>query len=559
MKNAIIALLFTPILLGLTSRDKIINLVPAEPGSAPNYWCTWYWQNYLILKGLEVRNPDAENVFSNAAARDELNEESVFGINGMAQIMLPKTRGDFYFVIDHGWQNKRIPVNTFFTLRMDTLDFPRYAHLEPKDRIRQMNLDIKALGWKGLGLWVRGNVTEAEMRVFVEWSKYAGIEYWKIDGGDIDHYYATKIKREIYPQLILEHITGAGPLNPKWDIPGLSLYPSVYNREEAVSQKLTASLNSATEKVDKTLDVLKNTDVFRTYDAAPLLVSTTTLQRIHDILVQTAGNANYTAFLNAQDDCNIAAALGLLAAAKRHPMKTPRIYKGKDFHLQISGERHVDLRLNEMDRFALWQRIAPPMPSGYGTYQFSRHNLIDSIVFQESDTWYKPAHGKMIRQSAPAIMSRNIPLPEVRCNGLAPYVMASKFKNGAIAIATEGRVTPTQSWIHPKAAITLKDAELNKPIGIFGYYESLTLEFNQRLPRNIKLYAQDLLSDRAIDISDKIAKTRNSITIPGELIQQIGTMAGDPGDVSAPGMVIKIITKNIAVQQEGRKSDGDYN
>ena len=217
------------------------------------------------------------------------------------------------------------------------------------------------------------------------------------------------------------------------------------------------------------------------------------------------------------------------------------MYKGKDFHLQISGDRHVDKRLNEMDRFVLWQRIAPPMPAGFGTYQFSKHNLVDSIVFQENDTWFKPSHGKMVRQSAPAIMARNIALPEVKHKELAPYLMASKFPNGAIAITTEGRVTPSQSWIHPKADIVLKEVEVNKPIGIFGYYQSLTLELEQNLSQEITIYAQDLLSKKAIDITKKIAIYENSIKIPGVLIDKIGMMENDTLDVSVPGMVIKIM------------------
>ncbi len=527
-------------LFACTTTNENINLVPSEVSSAPNYWCTWYWQNYLILKGQEVTNADAGTVYTNQAAREQMTEETIFGEHGMAKIMLPKTRGDYYFVIDHGWQDKRIKENTFFTLEMDTLDFPRYANLKPEEKIKQMNIDIKALGWKGLGLWVRGNPSEDEMRKFVGWSKYAGVEYWKIDGGDIKHYYASKIKNEIYPELTLEHITGAGPINPKWDIPGLTLYPSIYNKEEAVSQKLTASLNSATVKVERSLDVIKNTDVFRTYDAAPLLVSTTTMQRIHDILEQTAGHSEYKAFLNIQDDCNIAAALGLLVAVKRHPMNTPRKYKGKDLHFQIAGDRHVDKRLNEMDRFVLWQRLAPPMPAGEGSYLASQHNLIDSIVFEESDTWLKATYGKMVRQSAPAIMARNIALPEVKFQELAPYVMASKFPNGAIAIATEGRVMPNKSWIHPKAEVSLKGAEMNKSIGVFGHYKSLTIEFEQKLPQGIVIYAQDLLSKEAINITKTVTIQENSIKIPGNLIDEIGSMENGINDISVPGMLIKI-------------------
>ena len=45
----------------------------------------------------------------------------------------------------------------------------------------------------------------------MEWSKYAGISYWKIDGGnDGGNYYSFKVKEEIYPELVLEYITGSG-------------------------------------------------------------------------------------------------------------------------------------------------------------------------------------------------------------------------------------------------------------------------------------------------------------------------------------------------------------
>ncbi|GHB84889.1 hypothetical protein [Persicitalea jodogahamensis] len=507
------------------------NLVPSEPGKAANYWCTWYWQNYLILKGQPVTNPSASEVFTNPAAREEINEETVFGPEGMARVMLPDTRSDYFFLIDHGWQDKSLPGETFFTMIMDTTDFPRYASLAPKDRIRQMNADIKALGWRGLALWVRGNPTDADMRKFVEWSKYAGIEYWKIDGGDTNHFAATRIKDEIYPALTLEHVSGSkGPLNPQWSEPGKPVYPSVYETDNGSLRDLA-------------LKIIESTDVFRTYDAAPLLVSATTMQRVHDVLSQTTGNAQYRAMLNIQDDCNIAAALGLLVGVKRHPMKTPRLYKGKDFHFQIAGNRHVDQRLDEMDRLARWQRIAPPMTAGYGTYQASQNFLIDSTAFSESDTWMTDAHGKMVRQSAPAIMARNIDLPEVRFEGLAPYVMASKFPGGATAIATEGRVTAANSWIHPRAAITLTHLEAGKPIGIFGHYKSLTLVFEEDLSAGTTVYAQDLLAEQSADITKKVTLSGKTMTIPGEVIDQVGTASASEGDISAPGLVLKVVKR----------------
>ena len=513
------------------------NLVPTEPATAANYWCTWYWQNYLIEGGKPVTNPDPRAVFSNPAGREFMNEKTLLGENGMAKIMLPNSRADYYFLIDHGWQDKTIKKNTFFTMIMDTLDFPSYAKLEPKDRIKQLNEDIKAEGWRGLGLWVRGTPSEEEARRFVEWSKYAGIEYWKIDGGDTQNFRSFKAKNELYPELVLEYVTGSGgPLNTNWEQPNLPYYPSVY--EPGTIQ--VKDVNAGPGRAERALILIKNSDIFRTYDAVPLLVSTVTLQRIHDILVQTNGNPEYIAELNIQDDCNIAAGLGCTVAVKRHPMNNPRLYEGRDFHLQIAGDRHVDKRLNEMDRLVRWQRIAPPMAAGYGTYKTSDNYLIDKFVFRVGDTWKEDTWGNMVTQSAPAIMVRNIPLPKVESDTDVPYVMASKYPNGAICIATEGRVKPEESWFHPRADITLACGESNAPIGVFGHYKSLTLTFDKQLSENTTVWAQDLLALEAIDITKEITIKDNTLTISGALIDKIGTAGNDEGDISVPGLVLKI-------------------
>ncbi len=420
---------------------------------------------------------------------------------------------------------------------MDTNDFPQYAGLEPKDRIKKLNEEIKALGWRGLGLWVRGTPTKEAARKFVIWSKYAGIKYWKIDGGDTQNFWSYKLKNELYPELVLEYVTGSGgPLNSNWDKPDLHHYPSVYY----LDVKQIKDANAGPGIASQALENIKNSDVFRTYDAVPLLVSTVTLQRIHDILFQTAGNPEYTALLNIQDDCNIAAALGCVVAVMRHPMETPRIYEGRDFHFQIAGDRHVDKRLNEMDRLVRWQRIAPPMSAGYGTYYASENFLKDQFKFRIGDTWKEDTWGKLVTQGAPAIMARNIPLPKIHCTGEPPYVMASKFPNGAVCIATESRVKPEKNWYHPKADILVKVGSQCHPIGIFGYYSSLSLLFENPLPKNLVIWGQDLLAKKAVDISHRIKINGNELVIPGEVIEQIGTSENDEGDISVPGLVLKI-------------------
>ena len=521
---------------------QITNLVPDKPVEAPNYWCTWYWQNYAVRSGQPVPDPLDMSLYSNPAARETLKEETLFGKDGWARQMLPKTRGEYYFLIDHGWQDKSVKKSPFFSLLMDTADFPRYADLEPKERIKQMNEDIKELGWRGLGLWVRGSPPEKEIQRMVKWSKYAGIYYWKIDGGDTKDFLSYKIKQKIFPELALEYITGSGgPLNTHWNDPNRKDYPSIYAKEFENKGPLPGLLWGRHGASKEMLHMLKNSDTFRTYDAAPLHVSTVTLQRLHDILEQSVDDPANVAYLNVQDDCNIAAALGCVVAVKRHPMNGSRIFRGKDYHHQINGDRGIEKRMDEMGRFIRWQRIAPPMPAGYGAYAASPKRLIDQYQYGPESTWMRQTHGKLVTQAAPAVMARNIPLPEVASEGDVPYVLASCFPNGAICIATEGRVKQETSWYHPRTDIKLEVDDGKEPIGIFGHYASLTLQLNEPLPSGTKILAQDLLADEAVDITQEVIIGDKWIKLPGTLIDMVGTSAATEGDISVPGLVVSIV------------------
>lgn len=510
------------------------NLVQAEPAQAANYWCTWYAQNYWIQRGGEITDFAAIN---NPNAREELNDETVFNAQeGWASTYLPRGRSDFFFLIDHGWQTqvkkeRTVPGATpFFSLQVDPRDFPRYAGMSPQESLRRFNEDIKAQGWRGLAIWTRGNVTAEAARTFVEWSKYAGVEYWKIDGGGTQQFYSFKAKQAVFPDLQLEYITGSnGPLNPNWDKANLAAYPSVY---ELGGPKQQAALR-----------VLQNTDTFRTYDAAPILVSTTTMRRTHDILKQTQCCPQYRGILNLQDDPQVAAGLGCLISSKRHPNYMERTYKGKDLHHQIRGKRMVQKRMNEIERFGRWQRIAPAFAAGQGSYLASAHDLIDCYPHTESDTWFKACWGKLVYQSAPAIMARNMPLPEVEAQGDAPYVLACAYPNGPVAIATEGRVKPHSQWFHPRARVLVQIRDISQPIGIFGHYGELVLKFGQGLGHIKKIWAQDLLAEQATDIKARVIIKGKRIIISGDLIDEIGTCAGDDGDISVPGLVMKLATE----------------
>ncbi len=76
------------------------NLVPVMPATAPNYWCTWYSQNYWIGRGTDLQ--DLKTV-TNSNAREELNYDTIYNENdGWATSYLKKGRQDYIFLIDHG-------------------------------------------------------------------------------------------------------------------------------------------------------------------------------------------------------------------------------------------------------------------------------------------------------------------------------------------------------------------------------------------------------------------------------------------------------------------------
>ena len=138
-------------------------------------------------------------------------------------------------------------------------------------------------------------------------------------------------------------------------------------------------------------------------------------------------------------------------------------------------------------------------------------------------------------------MARNMALPKVETTDGTPYVMATTYPNGAVCVATEGRVKPEDEWYYPLAKVTIQVADLTKPIGIFGYYDELVIEFTQSLADVKAVYAQDLLAENSSDIKSQIKIEGNNLIISGDLIKEIGCSAADKGDISAPAMVLKLV------------------
>jgi hypothetical protein len=194
--------------------------------------------------------------------------------------------------------------------------------------------------------------------------------------------------------------------------------------------------------------------------------------------------------------------------------------------------------LQEAVRAIKWQRNAPPFGVKQAPVFISDQVLWDSGFFPPEET---------IKQGAPSAMTRGLPLPTCLEQPSSPpanlgsqnipFIIASRNPNGAIGIATLGRIQGKENYYIPKVAVTLQIPSWTSPIGIFGEYSSLTLQSSTPCDA-LQIWAQDLGADLAIDVTKEITRGANCISIPGELIHRIGTQTNPPEDPSEPGLVL---------------------
>jgi hypothetical protein len=283
--------------------------------------------------------------------------------------------------------------------------------------------------------------------------------------------------------------------------------------------------------------ILQNTDVYRTYDVTSILSLPTTLDRVAEMLKGAESHSEIHGLLNVEDEVYVAAVLGCTMGIMRHPMQGMR--PDADADLFFNGPRKAKRRMDEVVRALRWQRIAPPFSPGIGSIRISGEILTDSWVFERGQTWQNDLIGMKVIQGAPAAIARNIDLPQVQSTGEKPFVIATSFPNGAVAIAAQERTKVGNGWFMPKCDVTLNVSGASGPFGIFGYFDSLTLAFDRPLQKQ-QVLAQDLAGDHSLDITDSVQIHGNSMHISGDVIRSVGLHNATPGDISAPGLVVAI-------------------
>ncbi len=509
------------------------GLVPAAPSLAtPNYWCTW-WSQADGRQSKSVRAAVAlafDGDQGNPGQRDGLNEEIVFGKNGWAGDW-PGVRGDLFLVLDDGWDvpygldsaKSRAP---FGSCIPDDTRWPSCTGA-PAQRLKKLNDMAKARGWRGLGLWIavqkqgEGGAAggKASLDEFMQywkervlWCREAGIEYWKADWGVHNHEpefrrAMTELAHQYHPALIIEHAVCMPPIN------GLSL--------DKNSGRLTGGgrfENNPRRYLDEAAVTLGFADVFRTYDIVGPTVKVSTLDRTAHFAA-TAAQLGSPVILNLEDSVCEAAALACSFGAMR-------------------GRRSA--LKNEVVAAVRWARIAPAVPAAKLPFATNGKTLRDTSDFTKINHWYKVTAGKKgVHQAAPAVIARGLPPPKVTsaCGGGLPYVLATLHPNGSLAVCAAARAPAigADPLVTPPAGIEVDVDCLNRKIGLFGAFHSVSFPLSPK--GKIRVWAQDLTRDNAVDITSEVRVANARLTIDGGILQRLRARAS-ASDLSMPAAVV---------------------
>lgn len=513
------------------------NLVPEAPGTTPSYWCTWDEQSYT-----------AEGDSQLAGTR-HLGETLVFQDPGWITHYYQKVRKDLFVLYDGGWD---IPLGVDYTgsgswqLGSMELAIDKFPSCKgtPVERLRKLNEMTRAAGWRAAGIWVAAQaygdgrdgklLSHSQLVEFfrqrAQWSHQAGIGYWKVDFGARNNAefrrLVTGICREEAPDLVVEHARTCGPVNDEpcpWD-----KVPRVVHNTGRFAPWDNGKVLAEAE------DLLTFSSVLRTYDVLSQLPLATTLDRVAQLIAHKPARAeNAGGVLLCEDQVYIGAGLGCAMGIMRGP--NWKVRPGRP-----SNPFHLDHRLDAAVRAVRWQRIAPAFPAWQSEARLDTQALMDDWFFREGETDATWLTGHDARQGAPARVSRGMALPSVRADGEAPFVIASRHPNGAIAVAALPRASRQEGIHSPLADVSIEAGEGASPIGIFGSYRSLTLRLAEDLGSR-RAWVQDLAGESAVDVTVRVHRNGRSLTLPGDLIHEIGTAARSSGDISDPGLVLQLL------------------
>ena len=490
-----------------TNRNLISNVV----NPSPDYYCTWQTQLYVTCGGTPAEQR------KNIGERMLFKKEKPFGW----AYFYEKARSDLFLVMDDSWD---VPLDGnkeyYGSLILNDEKFPESIRgaVSNGEALKRLTKRIQSLGWKGLGGWVCAQ----ESKLFTEnftteqyWTErlkdanISGFSYWKVDWGKKSQNLQfrrmlTDLAKEFAPSLTIEH---------------------------AVIQ-----------------DAIPYSDVYRTYDVPAIFSIPMTMRKLKEVLCGKKTDNGYLGLINCEDEVYIAAAGGFTMGVMRHPF-VGAFEDGRADCSFPAVHRNLKTKMQEVVRAVRWHRMAPAFGVREGDVYVDEKELCDTWRFEnigeEIESWWlnHPFFADMkddsMSVSAPARISRGCALPEVTPNkdGNVPYIVASKHPNGVYSIVTLGR-TLNRKYEIPRCNVSFR-IDSADTVAVFGDYENLILETAYKKIKTV--YMQDLADETAYDITENIIFEKQKITIPGELIQKIGTLSQSQEDTSEPGVVIRLI------------------
>ncbi len=473
-----------------------INLIEDKENQTPDYYCTWQTQLYISNNGgpeKQRENMTASNLLGDSGAQGWVN-------------FYEKARKDLILVMDDSWDVPLTDYEKFYgSLVLDKDKFPDfYVENNPEKSLKGLVKRVKHAGWKGLGGWVcaqespeyPADSAEDYWKERLKWSQNAGFCYWKVDWGNKAKILEfrkmlTEFQKKYAPDVIIEH----------------AMLP----------------------------DSIEFADVFRIYDVPAIMSIPMTMQKTADCLTHTNGG-----MINCEDEAYTAAALGCVMGIMRQPM-IGCLPNGEPDLSFPALHRDLKTKMAEVTRAVRWHRMAPAFGVTKNETKISNIQLTDywdiGSQAEEIEKWWGYKDSDRIEKTAPAAISRHMPLPKIKPdkNGLIPYIVSSKNPNGIISIAALGR-TLGREYILPKCEIEIDGGD-SRMFGIFGEYEKLIIntEF-----KDVRIFIQDIAANVAVEISSRVDFLDNKMVIDGKIMHDFGTMCNGTGDTSEPGVVLAI-------------------
>jgi len=515
------------------------------------YWCTWGTQADTLKNSVmtgDLAFPGDQGV---PGVRDNLNETVLFGEKGWAKLF-PENRGEMMFLIDDGWdvpygvKHGRPGIHSFGSHCLDRDRFPSFGvNASDRDRLRGFVRRVEDLGWKGLGVWVACQAhrerfeapfpmeyLKEDLKRKLDEAAYAGVKYWKVDWG-VHNFHVwyrrlmSELKERYYPELIVDHCRGFNnAINGQVD-PYLKPDDEFRNVGRMGRILGVAEFDPITREIE---EIMEFSDVFRTYDSANPLTTATMLERaVWELLA--ADKSASRVVINTEDEPLLAAGLGLELSMMRAPVRPEE---------SVPTPRPRNRRMAEDMRCLLWNRLAPPFGSDTAArVRYSEKSIREDWLFKPGQCWFTGQKTVYYHQTAPAVVTRGLPLPEVRgTSAEVPYVVASRHPNGALALSVMPVIDQNKGSYTPKASVTLDAAlEVGVPLAVFGHAESVIL---RDATDGEPIFARDLLGGKTQDISAACRRADGRIVLPGALLAKIGSACNTGADDSQPGVLVTV-------------------